>query len=105
MRAGARWTKARRQAQAATGLRAVVAQAPGSDCGGSADGGTGFGVTGSERIWQQRECALGIRTVVAQAAAQAQGMNRAHGRGDSGSREAGRELWCRANSGHDLEVV
>ena len=34
---------------------------------------------------------------------QAQGTDGAHGRGGSGSREAGRELWCRANSGHDSE--
>ena len=40
--AGAQLTKARRQAQATVGLRAVVAQAHGSDCGGSADGGIGL---------------------------------------------------------------
>ena len=39
---GAQLTRARRQAQAAAGLRVVVAQAHGSDCGGSADGGTGL---------------------------------------------------------------
>ena len=50
-------------------------------------------------------CVQGVRTVVAQAAAQAQGTEGALGRGDSGSREAGRELWCRANSRHDSEVV
>ena len=42
LRIGARRSKARRQAQAATGLRTVVAQARGSDCLGSADGGAGL---------------------------------------------------------------
>ena len=64
-----------------------------------------LGGTGSGRLWKRRGCALGIRTVVAQAAAQAQGTDEAHGRGGSSSREAGRELWCRANPRHDLEVA
>ena len=42
LRIGAWWSRARRKAQAATGLRAVVAQARGSDCWGSADGGAGL---------------------------------------------------------------
>ena len=50
--AGARLTRALRQAQAVVGLRVVVAQARSSDCGGSADGGTGLDSTG--RLWQQR---------------------------------------------------
>ena len=40
---------------------------------------------------------------MAQAVAQAQGMDGAQDKGGSGGREAGRELWCRENSGHDSE--
>ena len=39
---GARRSRARRQAQAAAGLRVVVAQARGFDCWDSADGGAGL---------------------------------------------------------------
>ena len=42
VRTRARWSRARRQAQATTGLRVVVAQACGSDCWGSADGSAGL---------------------------------------------------------------
>ena len=58
LRIGARQSRARRQAQAAAGLRAVVAQARGSDYWGSADGGAGLaqgtealGRGGSARDW------------------------------------------------------
>ena len=42
LRIRAQRSRARRQAQAAAGLRAVVAQAGGFDCWGSADGGAGL---------------------------------------------------------------
>ena len=42
LRIGAQRSRARWQAQAAAGLRAVVAQAGGFECWGSADGGVGL---------------------------------------------------------------